>query len=187
MRSALICWHENTETHETALRGTSRSSLHCFIWLYFPGRTHLIDVLQFINDLTDHRVGLLHFDFWVFSLGFNAVANHSESVAVKTKKGEEWETVVRGEWVSFLWIPFQFFSAKAIEALLLAWWGRPYMNRLHLSTQQRERHKESLKNPQGPEMGRITQATLKSDRTPGWETDWGLCGAEWMCAAMGRR
>lgn len=55
----------------------------------FPGRAHLIDVLQFINDLTDHRVGLLHFDFGVFSLGFNPVANHSESVAAKTKKGEE--------------------------------------------------------------------------------------------------
>lgn len=55
----------------------------------FPGEAHLIDVLQFINDLIDHRVGLLHFDFWVFCLGFNPVANHSQSVAIKTKKDKE--------------------------------------------------------------------------------------------------
>lgn len=55
----------------------------------FPGEAHLIDVLQFINDLIDHRVSLLHFDFWVFCLGFNPVANHSQSVAIKTKKDKE--------------------------------------------------------------------------------------------------
>lgn len=89
MRSALICWPETLATHETGSRGTSRSLFSVSFDGIFPGEAHLIDVLQFINDLIDHRVSLLHFDFWVFSLGFNPVANHSQSVAIKTKKDKE--------------------------------------------------------------------------------------------------
>lgn len=154
----------------------------------FPGWAHLIDVLQFINDLTDHRVGLLHFDFWVFSLGFNAVANHSESVAVKTKKG--WRMRDGCLWLVgvFSLDSFPIFQRKGDWSFVVGLMRKAlHEPTTFISTTKRERRKESLKNPQGPEMGRITQATLKSDRTPGWETDWGLCGAEWMCAAMGRR
>lgn len=109
MSSTLICCHENTETHH-------HISIP-FFPLFFAASffAHLIDVLEFINDLIDHRIGLLHFDFWVFSLRFNPVANHSQSIAMKTET--RWR--MREEWVSFSGLVSNFFfCVKAIEALL---------------------------------------------------------------------
>lgn len=44
--------------------------------------SHLVDVLQFVNDLVDQGVGFLHFNFRVVALSFDAVADHTEGVAV---------------------------------------------------------------------------------------------------------
>lgn len=44
-------------------------------------KTHLIDVLQFVDDLIYDRVRSFHFDFRIYRLGLNPIAHHAESVA----------------------------------------------------------------------------------------------------------
>lgn len=44
--------------------------------------SHLVDVLQFVNDLIYYRVSSLHFHFGVGTLSFDSVADHTEGVAV---------------------------------------------------------------------------------------------------------
>ena len=44
--------------------------------------SHLIDVLQFIDDLIYHRVRSLHFDFWICGLSLDPIAHHTERMCV---------------------------------------------------------------------------------------------------------
>lgn len=47
---------------------------------------HLIDVLQFVNDLIYHRVRSLHFDFGVDTLSLDPIAHYAEGVAVNKRQ-----------------------------------------------------------------------------------------------------
>lgn len=52
-------------------------------------KTHLIDVLQFIDDLIYDRVQSFHFDFGIYCLSLNPIAHHAKSIAVGIQRKRE--------------------------------------------------------------------------------------------------
>lgn len=54
-------------------------------------KTHLIDVLQFVDDLIYDRVRSFHFDFRIYRLGLNPIAHHTESIAAGIHRKRERE------------------------------------------------------------------------------------------------
>lgn len=50
------------------------------------GEIYLIDVFEFVNNLIDHRVRSLHFNLGVVTLSLDAVADHTQGVAVNKRQ-----------------------------------------------------------------------------------------------------